>query len=89
MTNRKSCPDRLVEHFGDMPKTAAVLSSAAAQANPRVDQLSKQSILAWIRKGYIPEMYALAVERVTGGIVTADEVLKEAEKARRRLAEQR
>lgn len=86
---KTSCPERLVEHFGTMPLAASALSEAAQHANPRVRKLSKQAIHTWCRQGYIPEMYALAAERVTNKKITARMVLREAEQARRLIAEQR
>jgi len=80
---KKSCPERLTEHFGDMPSAAAALSKHAEKVNPRVKGLRKQTVMWWIIKGFIPEMYALGVEQLTEGAITAAEIVEEAGRARR------
>ena len=53
---------------------------AAALTTPKVP-VSRQNVHQWTKRGYIPTKFALKVEVVTNGAVTANEVLVAAQAA--------
>jgi len=83
MATKKSCADRLVEHFKGQAEAADVMRDMAMKVNSRLKTLPKQTIHAWTKQGFIPEIYGIVVEKVTGGVITCQEVVEEAQRARR------
>lgn len=64
----ESCASRLVSIYGNAPNAA------------RAIKVDRESVYQWVKKGYIPPLQALAVERTTEGKITIREILEEAEK---------
>ena len=60
--------DRLVKHYGDKKATAKALS------------VHEETIRLWLRDG-IPLAKAIEVETRSAGVVTAEEILREARQA--------
>jgi len=71
-----SCVQRLIAHFGGNMSLAG-----------RMCGQSRQQMLAWKRREYIPTNHASVVETATGGAITKLEILEETEyrKKMRRL----
>jgi alanine-glyoxylate transaminase/serine-glyoxylate transaminase/serine-pyruvate transaminase len=65
-----TCADRLVSIFGSQAEVA------------RAFRLDRAVVNNWVKSGYVPARWAMEVERVTGGRIGADEILKEATQAR-------
>ena len=61
-----NCAERLVELFGSQAEVARRFSLDRAVVNN------------WVKSGYVPARWAMEVEQVTGGDVTAGDVLNEA-----------
>ena len=61
-----NCAERLVELFGSQAEVARRFSLDRAVVNN------------WVKSGYVPARWAMEVEQVTGGDVTAVDVLNEA-----------
>jgi alanine-glyoxylate transaminase/serine-glyoxylate transaminase/serine-pyruvate transaminase len=61
-----NCAERLVEIFGSQAEVARRFSLDRAVVNN------------WVKSGYVPARWAMEVEQVTGGEVTAADVLNEA-----------
>ena len=61
-----NCAERLVELFGSQAEVARRFSLDRAVVNN------------WVKSGYVPARWAMEVEQVTGGDVTAADVLNEA-----------
>jgi hypothetical protein len=55
--------EQTIQHFGGL--------SAAARAF----EVDRQVVHSWRKRGYIPPRYAYVTEEVTGGAVTAKEVI--------------
>ncbi|MFN8997022.1 MAG: aminotransferase class V-fold PLP-dependent enzyme [Betaproteobacteria bacterium] len=61
-----NCAERLVSHFGSQAEVARAL------------KLDRAVVSNWVKSGYIPARWAVEVEAVTEGAITALEVLNEA-----------
>ncbi len=61
-----NCAQRLVELFGSQAEVARRFSLDRAVVNN------------WVKSGYVPARWAMEVEQVTGGAVTATDILNEA-----------
>ena len=61
-----NCAERLVELFGSQAEVARRFSLDRAVVNN------------WVKSGYVPARWAMEVEQVTGGEVTAADILNEA-----------
>jgi len=66
MSEPRNCAERLVCLFGSQAEAA------------RAFQLDRAVISHWVRVGYIPARWAGEVERLTGGAITAVDVIAEA-----------
>ena len=61
-----NCAERLVELFGSQAEVA------------RRFRLDRAVVNNWVKSGYVPARWAMEVEHVTAGQVTAVEILNEA-----------
>ena len=61
-----NCAERLVELFGSQAEVARRFSLDRAVVNN------------WVKSGYVPARWAMEVEQVTNGEVTAAEILNDA-----------
>lgn len=68
MEVEKSCPERVIEHFGGMSATVRALL------------VDRQTVYKWKEQGYIPPNNALLVEQAVNKTVTIREMLEEANK---------
>lgn len=70
----KNVVTKAIGQAGSVSRLARLLSSESAK-------VSRQSVHSWKAKGYIPAKFALKVELVTDGVVSANEVLVAATEA--------
>jgi hypothetical protein len=83
----KSCPERLIEYFHGQEETADALRQMVLDVNPgRMKTFRKQTVHSWKVQGFIPEIYAPGVERLTKGTIRAEEIMAEANRVRRERA---
>lgn len=67
MNTENPLAKRLVDHFGGRPETAKHLGRTA------------ESVRLWLKNG-IPVANAIEVEKLTDGLVTAEEILADAKR---------
>lgn len=70
----KNVVTKAIGQCGGVSRLAAALTSDKVP-------VSRQNVHQWTKRGYIPTKFALKVELVTKGVVTANEVLVAAEQA--------
>lgn len=56
-----------------------ITKSGGLSAFARIMEVDRQVVHSWRKKGYIPPRYAFEVQRVMDGLVTAEQVIKEAD----------
>lgn len=59
--------ERLVRQFNNNQSSVALAVGA-----------SRQAVNQWMEKGFIPPRWALTIEKVSGGLITANEVMETA-----------